>query len=316
MARQTQGFDSLIAFGKEATQGTAPAAGVFKSWGITSGWEPEVNKNHEPIRGIGQRTVLNHKALGQEVTSTWTGYLQDPRPLWYALGGAVTKTGAANAWVHTFSSVGRCQELPTFTVNTSMCINNTPFITNYIGSKVDTLTISASAGEAVEVEMEIVSKDAVDNAPAASTYDYPTNEIMTFADGEVTINGSGTPAANIKEFELEFANNLEALMTISKGITPTYINEGIFDITGSLTVALSDTATRAAFRAGTEFTAKFRFDDPTVPANYFEITLSGAKYDTDSLGIEADGETDYELDCLFRTASIKIGSKDISDITV
>ena len=29
MARQTQGYDTLIAFGKEATQGTAPAAGPF-----------------------------------------------------------------------------------------------------------------------------------------------------------------------------------------------------------------------------------------------------------------------------------------------
>jgi len=314
MARQTQGFDTLIAFGKEATQGTAPAAGVFKSWGITSGWEPEINKNHEAIRGLGNRTVLTHKALAQEVTSTWTGYLQDPRPLWYALGGAVTKTGAANAWVHTFSSVGRCQELPTFTVNTSMCVNGNPFVTNYVGSKVDTVTISASAGEAVEVEMEIVSKDAIDSAPAASTYDYPTNEIMTFADGTVTING--TAAANVKEFEIEFANNLEAMQTISKGNTPSFINEGVLDITGSITIAPMGTVNRTLFRNGTEFSMILRFDDPAVPANYFELTLSGAKYDTDSLGIEADGETDYELDVLFRTASIKIGSKDVSDITV
>lgn len=314
MARQTQGFDTLIAFGKEATQGTAPAAGVFKSWGITSGWEPEINKNHEAIRGLGNRTVLTHKALAQEVTSTWTGYLQDPRPLWYALGGAVTKTGAANAWVHTFSSVGRCQELPTFTVNTNMCVNATPFVTNYVGSKVDTMTISASAGEAVEVEMEIVSKDAIDSAPAASTYDYPTNEIMTFADGTVTING--TAAANVKEFEMEFTNNLEAMQTISKGNTPSFINEGVLDITGSITIAPMGTTNRTLFRNGAEFSMVLRFDDPAVPANYFELTLSGAKYDTDSLGIEADGETDYELDVLFRTASIKIGSKDVSDITV
>ncbi|PEM64400.1 phage tail tube protein [Bacillus toyonensis] len=314
MARQTQGFDTLIAFGKEATQGTAPAAGVFKSWGITSGWEPEINKNHEAIRGLGNRTVLTHKALAQEVTSTWTGYLQDPRPLWYALGGAVTKTGAANAWVHTFSSVGRCQELPTFTVNTSMCVNGNPFVTNYVGSKVDTMTISASAGEAVEVEMEIVSKDAIDSSPAASTYDYPTNEIMTFADGTVTING--TAAANVKEFEIEFTNNLDPMQTISKGNTPSFINEGVLDITGSITIAPMGTTNRTLFRNGTEFSMILRFDDPAVPANYFELTLSGAKYDTDSLGIEADGETDYELDVLFRTASIKIGSKDVSDITV
>lgn len=320
MARQTQGYDTLIAFGKEATAGTAPAAGTFKSWGITSGWEPEVNKNHEAIRGIGNRTVAVHKPLGQEVTATWSGYLQDPRILWYALGGAVTKTGAANAWVHTFSNVGRCQELPTFSVNTNMCVNGTPFITNYVGSKIDTLTISGSAGEVVEVEAEIQSLDAVDGATAASTYDYPTNEIMTFADGDILINGSATPAANVKEFEIEIANNLEALYTIIKqtgnGGVPKYINEGVLDITGSITIAPMGTSTRTAFRNGTEFSMKLTFTDPITPANYFEITLGGAKYDTDSLGIEADGETDYELDVLFRTISVKLGSKDVSDLTV
>ncbi|KAB2380195.1 phage tail tube protein [Bacillus toyonensis] len=315
MARQTQGFDTLIAFGKEATQGTAPAAGVFKSWGITSGWEPEINKNHETIRGIGSRTALSFKPLGQEVSATWTGYLQDPRIFYYALG-KVTKSGAANAWVHTVTSTGRCEELPTFSVNTNMCVNGTPFITNYVGSKIDTLTISGSAGEVVEVEAEIISKDVLDGAVAASTYDYPTNEIMTFADGSVFINGVAQAAANVKEFEIEIANNLEALMTISKGNQPTYINEGVLDITGSITIAPIGTATRTAFRNGTEFAMRLRFDDPVVPANYFDIILSGAKYDTDSLGIEADGETDYELDVLFKTISVSCGSKDISDITV
>ncbi|EOQ00962.1 phage tail tube protein [Bacillus cereus] len=315
MARQTQGYDTLIAFGKEATAGTAPAAGTFKSWGITSGWEPEINKNHETIRGIGSRTVQNFKPLSQEVTATWSGYLQDPRIFYYALG-KVTKTGAANAWVHTITSTGRCEELPTFTVNTNMCVNAAPFITNYVGSKIDTLTISGSAGEVVEVEAEIISKDAIDGAPAASSYDYPTNEIMTFADGSIFINGSAQAAANVKEFEIEISNNLESLFTISKGSTPTYINEGVLDITGSITIAPAGTTTRTAFRNGTEFTMRLRFDDPNVPANYIDIFLSGAKYDTDSLGIEADGETDYELDVLFKTISVVCGSKDVSDLTV
>ncbi|PEZ87962.1 hypothetical protein CN376_23065 [Bacillus cereus] len=318
MARQTQGYDTMLAFGKETTQGTAPAAGAYKSWGITSGWEPEINKNHEAIRGIGSRTVVAHKPLGQEVTATWSGYLQDPRPLWYALGGTPAKTGAAGAWVHTFNNVGRCQELPTFTANSSMCVNGTPFITLYTGAKVDTLTISAAAGELVEVEAEIIALECFDNGTAATTYDYPTNEVLTFSDGDILINGVATPATSIKEFELEIANNLEALYTIVRQASnaPKFINEGVLDITGSITIALMDTATRQAFRNGTEFSMKLTFTDPVTPANYFEITLGGAKYDTDSLGIEADGETDYELDVLFRSISVKIGSKDISDLTV
>lgn len=319
MARQTQGYDTMLVFGKETTQGTAPAAGVYKSWGITSGWESEINKNYEQIRGIGSRTVLMNKALGQETTATWSGYLQDPRPLWYALGGPVTKTGVAGAWVHAFTSVGRCQELPTFTANSSMCVGGTPFISLYAGSKIDTLTISAAAGEAVEVEAEIVSLEVFDGGTPATSYDYPTNEIMTFSDGNIIINGVSQPAVNVKEFELEITNNLEPLFTIvrqSNASNPKFINEGVLDITGSITIALMDTATREAFRNGTEFTMTVNFIDPVAPVNYFEITLGGAKYDSGSLSIEADGETDYELDVLFKTISVKIGSKDIADLTV
>lgn len=311
--RQTQGYDTLVAFGKETTQGTAPAASAFKSWGIVSGFEPEINKNHEQIRGLGSRTVLAHKALEQTVETSYSGYLQNPTPFYYALG-KVTKTGVANAWVHTMTSVGRCEELPTFTANSNMCVNGTPFITNYVGSKIDTLTISGSAGEAVEVEADIISQDFKDNQPAASSYDVSTNEILTFADGEVTINN--IKAGNVKEFEIEIANNLEALYTISKGNAPSFINEGVLDITGSFTFAPTSSTQRTLFRNGTEFNVKLRFDDPLVPANYIEINLTGGKYDTDSLGIEADGEVDYEVDVLFKTITVIAGSKDISDLTV
>lgn len=311
--RQTQGYDTLVAFGKETTQGTAPAASAFKSWGIISGFEPEINKNHEQIRGLGSRTVQAHKALEQSVENSLSGYLQNPTILYYALG-KVAKTGAANAWVHTITPVGRCEELPTFTANSNMCINGTPFITNYVGSKIDTLTISGSAGEAVEVEADIISQDYKDNQPAASSYDVSTNEILTFAEGEITVNN--VKAGNVKEFEVEIANNLEAIYTISKGNAPSFINEGILDITGSLTFALTDTSQRTLFRNGTEFNVKLRFDDPLVPANYIEINLTGAKYDTDSLSAESDGEVDHELDVLFKNISIVAGSKDISDLTV
>ncbi|MGY0013279.1 phage tail tube protein [Bacillus anthracis] len=133
-------------------------------------------------------------------------------------------------------------------------------------------------------------------------------------DGEVTINN--VKAGNVKEFEIEIANNLEALYTISKGNAPSFINEGVLDITGSFTFAPTSSTQRTLFRNGTEFNVKLRFDDPLVPANYIEINLTGGKYDTDSLGIEADGEVDYEVDVLFKTITVIAGSKDISDLTV
>lgn len=313
--RQSQGYDVLVAFGKEAAQGTAPAASVFKNWGIVSGFEPEINKNHEQIRGLGARTVLNNRALEQSVGITYSGYLQNPTILYYTLGKSVA-SGTTGAYIHSISAVGRCEELPTFTAQSNMCVSGTPFVTNYLGSKIDTLTISATAGEPVEVEADIVSVDFKDNQQPAASYDVSTNEIFTFANGIVEING--VPAANVKEFEIEIANNLEAIYTISKtnGNAPAFINDGVLDVTGSFTFAPTGTTQRTLFRNGTEFNVSLKFEDPIVTTNYIVLNLTGAKYDTDSLGIEADGEVDYEVDVLFKNVSISVGSKDIADLTV
>lgn len=311
--RQSQGYDSNVAFGRETTQGTAPAAGTFKSWGLLKSFEPEENKQHETIRGLGSRQAQMFKAMGFEVTSSAEFYLQNPLPLYYALG-KVTKTGAANAWVHTIDSVGRCDELPTFTINNNICIGGYSFIRNYVGSKIDTLTISGSAGEAVSVEVEMVHTNVIDSAPPATSYTDSLNEPLTFADGDITIGG--VKVANIKEFELEFANNLEAIYTISKGNNATMINEGVQDISGSFTFALTDTTQWTAFRNGTPFTVNLRFDDPSTPTNYFSISVYGGKYDTNSLSSESDGDIDQELDALFTRTAIIAGSKDIADLTV
>ena len=313
MTRQAQGYDTLLAFGKEATQGTAPAAGVFKSWGLVKSFEPEENKQHEQIRGLGSRQVQIHKAMAYEVTSSGSFYLQNPLPIYYALGKAA-KTGAASAWVHTITSVGRCEELPTFTAQRNICLSGTPFIQNYTGSKIDTLTISGSAGEAVEVELDMIHQKVADGATAASSYADSLNEPLTFADGTVTINSSTT--AIVKEFEIEIANNLEALYAISKGNEASLINEGVQDITGSFTFALVDQSQWTLFKNGTPFSVTLKFDDPTTPANYFTITLTGAKYDTNSIKSASDGETDQELDVLFTGISVVAGSKDIADLTV
>lgn len=311
--RQAQGYDTLVAFGKETTQGTAPAASVFKSWGLMQSFEPEENKQHEQIRGLGSRTVQIHKAMAYEITSSGTFYLQNPIPFYYALG-KVAKTGAANAWVHTITSVGRCEELPTFTAQRNLCLSGTPFIQNYTGSKVDTLTVSGSAGEAVEVALDIIHQKIQDNAPAASSYADSLNEPLTFADGTITINNS--TAAIVKEFEVEIANNLEALYAISKGNEASMINEGVQDITGSFTFALTDKTQWDLFKNGTSFNVSLRFDDPTTPANYFTLNLTGAKYDSNSIQPSNDSEVDQEVDVLFTGISIVAGSKDISDLTV
>lgn len=312
MTRQAQGHDVLIAFGKETTQGTAPAASVFKSWGIVNEFETEINKNNETLRSLGSRTVQMYKDGQLEVSNTLGMYLQDPKIFYYALGKS-TASGTSGAYSHEVTSVGRCEELPTFTVQDNICISGTPLITNYSGSKIDTLTVSGSAGELIEVEAEIVSTKWQDGATPAASYDTILNTVYSFAEGIITINGANV--AVLKEFEVEIANNLEGLYTITKGNGPSMINEGVQDITGSLTFALTDLAQHTLFKNGSEFNVYLRFDNPTDAADSIELKLANAKYDAESISKSSDSELDLEIDALFKTVSVTCKSKTIADLT-
>lgn len=313
MARQAQGYDTQVAVGIETAQGTAPAASAFNTVGLVTSFEPEENKNHEVIRGLSSRKAQIVKPMQYEVTSSAGLYLQNPRILYHALGKA-SKAGTAGAYVHTITPVGRCEELPTTTWQDNICLSGTNFIRNYLGTKVDSLTISGAAGEAVEVEADLIHLKVQDGASAAASYPTDLNEILTFADGTVKINNANV--ANVSEFELEIANNLEAFYAISKGNEASMINEGILDITGSFTFAITDISQWTLFKNGTPFDVNLKFQDPTVPNNYIEIIATGAKYDTNSIQSSSEDAINQELDVIFTDISIKAGSKDIADLTV
>lgn len=313
MARQSQGYDSNIAVGLESVQGTAPADAKFDKIGIVRSFEPEENKNHEVIRGLGSRKAQMIKAKQYEITSSASLYLQNPKILYHALGKA-TKTGTVPAVVHTITPVGRCEELPTTTWHNNICIGGTPLVRNYLGTKVDSLTISGSAGEAVEVEADLIHMSSVDGVAALASYPADLNEIMTFANGTVTINGSNV--ATVTEFELEIANNLEALFTIGIGNNAKMINEGVLDVTGSFTFALSDISQWTLFKNGASFDVKLKFQDPVIAANYIEINVTGAKYDTNAIQSSAEDAIEQELDVIFTDISITAGSSTIVDLTV
>lgn len=312
MARQAQGFDSLVAVGKETTFATAPTVANFKSIGIISSFEPEENKNSTSLRGLGDRKVKKVKEGQTETNSSMGLYLQNPRILYYALG-KVTKTGAAGAYVHTITPINRCEELPSFTVQNNICVGGATFIRNYLGSKVDSLTISGSSGENIEVEVDLMHVKADDTATAASSYTTDLNEVMGFKDGTILVDG--VKAATVSEFELEIANNLEAMFTMNGSADPTLINEGILDLTASLTLAFVDTTQWTKFKNNTVFELKLNFVDPTNAKNYFNITLSGARYDTNSIQSSAEDAIEQELDVIFTDISIEAGSSTIDDLT-
>lgn len=305
MPRQASGFDATIMIGKETTPGTGASA--FKSTGIVESFEVEENNNTDAKVGLGTRNPVIIKRTSKEVDGTIATALQTARLIYAALGKVVDAGDATNGYTHTITTIGKCEELPSFTVQSDVCISSpTKLTTNYIGGKADSLTISASAGEAVELETEWQFLNSVKVTGTAATATAELLDYYTFAEGTVKINN--VAVANLSEFEIEVNNNLERTYTINGTNGAAGITEGALEVTSSLNFLLTDTNAYDAFSSGTPVDISITFADPANSKRNMVIDLIGGVYDTNSFSIESDSTVEQEMEAIFK--DIKVTCKD------
>lgn len=292
------GFDGTLVVGKEATAGTKATA--FSWLTIVDSFEPEESANVDQRRGIGQRTPMKIRTGAKSIEGSFGGVLQNARPLLMALGKEV-KTGDATAgFVHTISAIGKGETLPSYTFQHNIA-NASPLLRNFTGGKVDTLTISAKAEEAVEVEGDMIFMK-VDTTGTASAVTAELNNYYMFYEGTVKVNNSAI--ADVTEFELEISNNLEARYTVSSGDTATRIEEGALDLAVSMTMDFENSTQYNIFNTGGDVAVELVLQDIAEPKNSITITLSGGKYDTNAIGSSAEDLTEQELEAVFSGISV------------
>ena len=291
------GFDHTLVVGKESAFGTK--ATNFNWLTIIDSFEPEENNNTDVRRGIGQRTAMKLRTGAKEFDASFGGVLQNCRPFFMVLGKEV-KTGDATAgFVHTISPIGKGEELPSFSFQHNIAGIN--LLRNYVGGKVDTLTLTAAAEEAVEIEGDMLFQN-IDLTGTAAAVTAELNNYYMFYEGTVKINNAAV--TNISEFELEISNNLERVFTLNGKDTPECIEEGVLDIALSMTMGCLKADQWTNFKDGTDITVELTFQDVAEPKNSIKITLSGGKYDTNAIGAGAEDMTEQELEAIFTGISV------------
>jgi hypothetical protein len=302
---QSHGYDNTVVIGKESTYGTASTN--FQWAGIVESFEPEENNNIDSRMSVGVRAPLKLRTGAKEVDGSMSVALQNARLIAYALG-KVESTGTA-PYTHTISTVGRGEELPSFTVQNHNSLHG--LTRNYVGGKVDTLTISASAEEAVMLESDFMFAGVeIGGTPATVTAE--VDNYFMFYEGSVTVNG--TAVADITEFELEVANGLERRYTIQNGDgSPTRIEEGNLEITASLTMDFTGTTQYDIFRNGENIEVELVLQDSQNADHSVTISLSGGLYDSNSLSVGAEDLQEQELEAVFTGISVeaKDGNADL-----
>lgn len=302
MAGQSHGFDNTVVIGTEPSFAT-PAT-TYNWAGIVESFEPEESNNIDSRMSVGVRAPLMLRRGASEVDGSISVALQNARLIAYALGNVSTTGDGTDGYTHTIVPVQAGEELPSLTVQNHNSLLG--FTRNYVGGKVDTLTLTASAEEAVTMEAEILFSHVEDEGITPATVTAELENYFMFYEGAVKINN--TDVADITEFELEVANGLERRFTLrGDGETrPSRIEEGNLEITASLTMDFVNKTQWDIFKAGDNIEVELILQDSQDADHSIKIMLSGGLYDTNSLPVGAEDLQEQELEAIFTGISVEV----------
>lgn len=291
------GFDAFLQIGKESTYGVKPAS--VNQWvGIVQSFSPEEENNLQKEYGLGSRNYIQAKIGSKSFGGKFEFLVQNFKMFEYALGSVSYGSTADGNGMYTHT-ISEANDLPSFTVQAGV-LGSTNFVRDFVGCKVDSLTLTAEKEEALTCEVEFVAKNAIDGTtgtpPVADTASY-----FSFYEGSVKLNGVQQDL--VEQFELEINNNLEGLYTLGSQ-TITRLQEGNREYKLSVDLIFEDNSQYLLWKNGTEFDAELKF---VAPDNReLVITLTGCKYDSNELEHGAEDYVVQSLEAAPRSVSIQV----------
>lgn len=291
MAGQSHGFDNTVAIGKESS--FAQKASSYNWVGIVDNFSPSESNNVDVKRSLGVRAPFMLRQGAKEVDGSLSVALQNARLIAFALGN-VSTVDAAGVYTHTITPAQAGDELPSLTVHNHNALLG--FTRNYVGGKVDTLTIAASANDSVSMEADILFS----HVEEGTTQEVVTPELdnyYMFYEGSVKINNQNV--SDITEFEIEIANGLDRRWTLNGQNRPARIEEGSLDITASMTMDFTNKDLWDNFQNGANLEAELVLQDSANPERSVTIILSGGLYDSNAIEVGAEDLQEQELEAIF-----------------
>lgn len=301
MAGQSHGFDNTVVFGTETEYGVK--ANTFGWADIIDSFEPEENNNTDKRMSVGVRAPFMLRQGQNEVDASYSGVIQTGKILAYGLGDVTTAGDDTTGYTHTIKPVKAGMELPSFTAQNNNALLN--YVRNYIGGKVDSVTVTASSEDAVTIEGDFMFQyveTEKGGTPAAVVPDF-SNYFM-FYEGSVKVNNNSV--ADVTEFEIELSNNLDRRFTLNGRNKPQRIEEGNLEITASLTMDFTRTDLYEMFLSGDNVSLELKLVDSTNPARIVTFTLEGGQFDTNSLPVSAEDLQEQELEAIFTDMTVVI----------
>ena len=326
-----QGINSYLAIFREATWGTNPATAATNSVAIpflSCNFKTEIAS--EKLDTIGHRGYIKRVTLDKTVSGTLESHLHPEEStllMGVAMGGGITSTSLTGAYTHSIS-VGNIVDTSPTAVTGIFKKGSTVF--GYVGGRVNSMKITANAGEVAKVSFDMIFKDSTIGATdIATSLSYTSVLPFTFVNGVFRYQATEAAAATttaeeiITGFELTLNNNLKSDAdarglgsNLLRVLPPTRRSVEL-----KVKQRFDTTTTYNRFLQATQGAVELKFTGASITSEHnYSLTIRLPKVfnQTGDTEVGGSGEilmTEINYDCIMDSAAPTSTSKDIG-ITV
>ena len=206
-----------------------------------------------------------------------------------ALGALASSSGPA-PYTHTYTPAST---LPSLTIQFQRGTNLNNSREDFLGMKVNTMTISAEAGSEMTISFDLIGKDA-DARTTNETAAFPAHdEILHFEAGDLTLGSSFSPTSlQIRSFELTLSNAIDRRNLLGSKLTGEPVFTDLREVTMSVTCDVTDNTLYNASLAGTQDDVSLQFTRTADTNHHFKMTLSNATIEDYNDNITAFGRVE------------------------
>jgi hypothetical protein len=204
--------------------------------------------------------------------------------------GSLTTTGGSAPYTHTYTPAST---LPSLTIQFQRGTNLADSREDFLGMKVNTMTISAEAGSEMTISFDLIGKDA-DARAANIVSDFPSHdEILHFEAGSLSLGSSFAPTSlDIRSFELTLSNAIDRRNLLGSKLTGEPVFTDLREVTMSVTCDVTDNTLYNASLAGTQDDISLQFTRTADTNHHFKMTLSNATIEDYNDNITAFGRVE------------------------
>jgi hypothetical protein len=202
----TAGYGAYVNYGYEATYGTT-ATTKTRVFGAGQKITLTRRNNMERIYGLGFRNATANVALKYEGAAS-VEYILTNATWLRALLGAVADGGLGPSYTHTYAEANT---LPSFTIATGTELGSNDEVTELLGCKIGSMTMTATQGEIVRIRLECPYKTETLATTGISSQFTEAYTPFTFAQGLVEWSAGGGEIGKVQSIEWTINNDIEGL---------------------------------------------------------------------------------------------------------